>query len=345
MAGLAATETTIPHVPVLTGVTRARFEQEIVPAGRPVMLRGLVASWPIVAAASRSDEALAGYLVARPATQPVNTWFIEPALRGRFGYAQDMRGFNHERRVVPIADLLDYLIEHRGDAAAFTAYAGGIPITSTLPGLRDDLPMPLLDQARDMLVSLWLGGQAHTAAHWDVPQNLACVVAGRRRFTLFPTDQVQNLYIGPLDHTLAGQPTSLVDVAAPDFDRFPRFRDALATAELAELSPGDALYLPSLWWHHVESLDPVGAMINFWWRDGPDWMITPLFTLFHALLTLRDLPENERAAWRTFFDHYIFQRNGDPMAHLPPDARGVFGDLTADVRQRLKAFLIGPLQP
>ena len=204
--------------------------------------------------------------------------------------------------------------------------------------------MLLLDPTREMLVSLWLGGRTRTAAHWDVPQNLACVVLGRRRFTVFPPEQVRNLYVGPLDFTLAGQPTSLVDFAAPDLQRFPLFREAMAAASVAELEPGDALYLPSLWWHHVESLDPVGAMMNFWWRDGPPWLMTPLFTLFHALLTLRDLPGPERAAWRTFFDHYIFEANGDPMAHLPPAARGVFGEMTPERMRRLKTLLAGPLR-
>lgn len=205
--------------------------------------------------------------------------------------------------------------------------------------------MPLLDADRYMLASLWLGNRTQTAAHWDLPQNLACVVAGTRRFTLFPTEAVANLYVGPLDFTLAGQPSSLADVEAPDFDRFPKLRDALAVAEVAVLEPGDALYIPSLWWHAVAGQAELGAMINYWWRDGPARTITPQLTLMHALLTMQELPDRERAAWRVMFDHYVFRDNGDPVDHLPDHAKGILGERSAEQIAQLKRLLWEALTP
>jgi hypothetical protein len=321
-------------LPQFTDIDRARFEAEIVPAGRPVILRGLVADWASV----RAPDILA-HLRAQPAPHPVNAFRGEPGMKGRFFYSEDLRGFNFERIQLPLPALLDRLEA----ASPEYLYAGAIPVPSHLPGFAEAHPMPLLAPERERLTSLWLGNRTITAAHWDLAQNLACVVAGRRRFTLFPPEQIANLYVSPLDHTLAGQPISLVDFDAPDLEAHPRFAEAMRHARVAELEPGDAIYIPSLWWHHVRSLEDVGALVNFWWRDGPEWMVTPMFTLWHAMLTLRDLPPNEREAWRSFFDHYVFQTGGDPMAHLPVETRGLMAPMTPEIMGRLKRLLMGPL--
>jgi hypothetical protein len=322
---------------------RERFEREIVPKGEPAVLRGLVADWPIVAAAKQGDDALANFLREAGSEEPFEAWFGAPEIGGRFGYNDDFSGFNHERRLATVDQLLDLLLRQRGDARPFSMYAGGIPIRRHLPGLLAATPVPLLDMSKATLISLWLGNRTRTAAHWDLPQNLACVVAGRRRFTLFPTDQIANLSVGPLDFTLAGQPISLVDVDAPDLKKHPRFAGALEAARTAELGPGDALYIPSLWWHAVASLDELGAMINFWWRDAEPPLLTPLNALYHAVITMRDLPPNELAAWRVLFGHYIFGENGDPVAHLPERARGILGKRTPELVARVKKLLIDAL--
>ena len=265
----------------------------------------------------------------------VETWVGESADAGRFTYAGDMAGFNFERRQCSFAELMA-LLDAAGDRPV---YAGAVRIPDVLPALPDEAPMPLLPPDMERLTALWIGNGSRTLAHWDLPQNLACVIAGRRRFVLLPPDQLPNLYVGPIDVTLAGQPASLVDFAKPDLARFPRFGDAMAAALVADLDPGDVLYIPSLWWHHVETPPPFGAQINFWWRDAALHMVTPLQTLLHAQLTIRDLPPAERAAWRVHFDHYIFQTNGDPVAHLPPAARGVLGSLTPELIERLRRLL------
>lgn len=330
--------------PEYHAVDRRRFEEEIVPAGRPAILRQLVSAWPIVAASRDGTNTLATWLRARASDDAAEAWFGPPDIAGRFDFTPDHAAFNHERKLATIAQLLDLILAQRDSAAPWSIYAGALPVQRHLPGFTTENPMPLLDADRHMLVSLWLGNRTITAAHWDLPQNLACVVAGRRRFTLFPTEQVANLYVGPIDRTLAGQPSSMLDIDHPDLDRFPRFAEAMEAAEIAELEPGDVLYMPSLWWHGVTSPDSVGAMVNYWWRDGRARMTTPMHSLLHAAMTMRDLPERELAAWKAFFDHYIFRTNGDPVAHVAPDARGVLGERSPELIAALKAMLAEPLK-
>jgi hypothetical protein len=329
----------VTPVPEFHGIDRARFEAEIVPAARPALLRGLAADWPAVAAGRESVDAFAAWLRGRASDTAGEAWFAGPEIGGRFDFNEDLSGFNHERKLATIDQLLDLLLRQRGAAEPWGIYAGALPLARHVPGFAADNPMPLLDADRHMLTSLWLGNRTRTAAHWDLPQNLACVVLGRRSFMLFPPEQVANLHVGPLDFTLAGQPTSLADVWDPDLARFPRVAQALEAAQRAELEPGDALYLPSLWWHAVEGQDEVGAMVNYWWRDGPARMMTPLFSLLHALMTIHEMPAHEKAAWKAMFDHYVFHANGDPAAHLPESARGILGERSPELIAKLKAQL------
>lgn len=328
-----------PQTPRIANVGAARFEADILAAGRPAVLEGLVADWPLVRAARRSPEDALDKLLEFDDGRRIEAFEGPPEIRGRFFYNDAFDGFNFERRETSLSELAATLIRLSSDPNPISVYAGAIPIPAALPRLLLEVRSGLIPAEREQLISLWIGNRTRVAAHWDLPQNLICNVAGRRRYILLPPEELPNLYIGPLDFTLAGQPLSLVDFLAPDFERHPKFASAVARAEVANLEPGDALYLPSMWWHHAESLDPVGAMVNVWWRDGPAHLTTPLTTLAHAALTLRDLPERERAVWKMFFEHYIFGANGDPLAHLPPEQRGIMGQATPGTIARIKALL------
>jgi hypothetical protein len=198
-------------------------------------------------------------------------------------------------------------------------------------------------QADPPLVSIWIGNHTIASAHYDQSHNLACCMVGRRRFSLFPPEQIHNLYPGPLDPTPGGQAVSIVDFNEPDFGRFPRFRAAVAAGQIAELEPGDVLFYPALWWHHVEALDSFNAMINYWWHPAPAFLDSPHNTLLHALLSLRDRPEAEKRAWREIFDYYVFGPGPAAGQHLPENARGNLGPMDENKARRLRAFLLSRL--
>lgn len=322
---------------------RERFERDIVPKGQPAVFRGLVADWPLVRAEHDGPEVIAEMLRFAATDEPFQAWFAPPEVEGRFNYNSDFSGFNFERRLATLDQLLSLLLRQIGQEKPYCMYAGGIPIRKHLPAMVPNIPVPMLDMARETLISLWVGNRTHTATHWDQSQNLACVMAGRRRFTLFPPEQLKNLYVGPLEFTPAGQPISLVDIDTPDLATYPGFAEALETAQRAELGPGDALYIPALWWHDVLSLEDFGALINFWWRESDPPLLSPIYTLYHAIITMRDLPPNELAGWRNMFDHYVFGDDGDVVKHLPESARGALGKRTPELVARVKKLVIDAL--
>jgi len=331
----------VPHVAEGPPVDRAGFERAIYPAGQPYVLRGQVADWPVVRLAGASDAAFCDYLRARAGQKPVGFWVGGQQMGGRYGFEAGAENF--DRRVAPLGVLCEFLEAAAHEADAPTLFAGAINLPEYAPALMAEVPMDLLAGARDRLTSLWLGTPSRTAAHWDLPDNLSCVVRGTRRYLLFAPEQIGNLYLGPIDRTLAGQPTSLVDCEAPDFARFPRFAEAMRDARQAILAPGDVLFLPSMWFHHVASDAPVGGQVNFWWRANNAETLSPMASLHHALLTLRDLPDRERQAWKAMFDHYIFGDHAAATAHLPADAQGLLGPMSTPQALQLSERLVGEL--
>jgi hypothetical protein len=324
--------------PALTERNPAEFDT-IVDAARPVVFRGLVAGWPSVHAGCSSPEQLRSYLQRFESTMAVQTLVAPPHARGRYFYADDMQGFNFEPAYMRLSEATALILAEGQKSDGRGIYVGSTPTRQVLPGFERENDLPLL-RGKPAEQRIWLGNQSIVAAHFDASNNVACVVAGRRRFTLFPPEQVANLYIGPIDQTPAGPPCSMVDLRNPDFHRFPRFREALATATVADLEPGDGIYIPALWWHNVEALDAFNVLINYWWQDSPPDAGPAMACIGHGIMAISHLPEAQREAWRALFDHYVFRRNGDPAAHIPPHARGVLGENTPALRQRIKQFLL-----
>ena len=299
-------------------------------SAEPVILKGATANWPALAAA-RSPAAFDAYLVERDNGAPVPVMEAPPSSKGRFGYAADLREFSFTKRMRPLGETLSRIARTRGDQAAYVAIQM-LPLDVQMPGFVRDNPMPLVPAGARP--KLWLGGPVKTQIHNDRDHNLACVLAGHRRFLLFPPEQVVNLYIGPLDNP---PPLSLVDPEAPDVEAFPRFRQALEAARVAHLGPGDALLMPRYWWHHVTSRDPYNAMVNYWWGGSPSGIGDPHDAFLTVLLALKTLPPHERAYWRAMFDLHVFDEAG--AAHIPPNARGILGTMTPAQRMALKQRL------
>ena len=327
---------TLQKIKEWQSVDRAIFENEIFPANRPAVLKGLLRDWPAVQA-GQSRTSVVDYLKRHDTGGTISALVGPPQIEGRFFYSDDFQGFNFESIDVSISTALDKLVSLAETPQPPAVALQAIHVPSTMPSFLGDNTMPLLDS--DVAPRIWIGNRSMIATHFDNNHNIACVVSGRRRFTVFPPDQVRNLYIGPLLRTPGGSPVSVVDLRAPDLTRFPRFGQALESALEAVLEPGDAIYIPILWWHGVESLDPLNVLVNYWWNDATSAHHKPILGLIHSMALMSGLPAEQREVWRTFFDYFAFKTDGDPGAHLPSDLRDVMGELSSADRDQVIAFI------
>lgn len=309
--------------------------------GEPVLIPGLLAGWPVVAAAREGARELAARLALNASDVPLQYSLGDPEIEGRFHYSADGRQFNFARHQASLRQFLDLLEAEEAQPAPRALAAQGLPVHLCIPGFAHAHPMPLLPPS--VMPRMWICNRSEVATHNDELENLACVVAGRRRFTLFPPEAVGDLYMGPFELTPGGTPISMVHVSQPDFDRYPRFRSALEQAQVAELEPGDVLYVPYQWYHHVAALEPLNILVNYWWDIARQDLGSPWDALLHGVIALRELPADQRRGWKALFDHYVFLENGDPGTHLPPHMRGVLDRADPAVIARLKRDLIGNL--
>lgn len=325
-------------IPVIEGVDRARFENEIFPAGKPVIMKGLVADWPAVKAAQTSNRAVADYISAMDTTgQMVGISVLSATKQGRFFYNDDLTGYNFMGDRNRVSNLLAWLLENGDREDMVTLYAQAIPLTPLMPAFERANPMDLVSPTYG--AKMWVGNKVRTQTHFDPSHNIACLVAGKRRFTLFPPEQIDNLYPGPFDFAPGNIPVSMAAIEEPDFERYPRLEEALKHAKHGDLEPGDAIFIPYAWWHHVQSQTGFNVLVNYWWNtDMTDW-VSPVGALYAAILAMRDLPPAEKQFWQKVMQRYVFDDPEPAAAHLPESGRYAFGKTTKALRDRLRGLI------
>ena len=311
---------TLQRAEEIDGLGLESFSAALLEARRPAILRGAAKDWPFVREASKSDEAAVAYLERFYNGVPVSTVVAPPSAHGRLFYEEGSKALNYREAPQQLSNVLKGLLQQKDADEPLGIAMQAISAAECLPGLEEENPNPLVPAGTPARV--WIGNRVTVAPHFDVADNLAFVMAGRRRFILFPPEQTPNLYPGPMDATPANVPISMVSLDEPELDRFPRYRQAMEAAVVAELEPGDAVYIPYMWWHGVQSLGPINVLMNYWWNRDEVSARHPYGALLHLAYTLYgEMPREERKAWRALYDHYVFQVGGDPMEGLPPGQR------------------------
>lgn len=191
------------------------------------------------------------------------------------------RSYNTGSRVsMKFGDYLDYLSkvteQQSDDPQAEVAY---LAQNELFTEVQSDIPIPHFCSDKSFDVGegklyhsmLWLGPRGTVSPlHYDPLDNLLMQIVGKKRVLLYPTDSGRDTdntdslwhYAG-----LNGNQynTSAVDVENPNYEEFPKFRTSPTPYE-CEIRPGDVLFIPKKWWHHVRSLSKLSASANIWWR-------------------------------------------------------------------------------
>ncbi|MCW8863533.1 MAG: cupin-like domain-containing protein [Colwellia sp.] len=330
-------------VKILEGITPQTIPyDELFSQNQPIILKGLVKDWPLVKTGQQSANHIMQELEQHYSKRPMLVYKAAAEIKARFGYNKTCTGFNFTSNRSTIPEVFDAIRsqftqeEHDYLYINSLRFDEGFPELNQTNQLTFDHPEFINNQP---VAKIWLGTESVAAAHYDQPKNIACCVAGKRRFTLFPPEQIANLYPGPLSPTPGGQVVTLADLSKPDFSRFPRLKDAMENAYVADLEPGDGLYYPSMWWHEVEAFARFNVMVNYWWMEAAPYLGSPMDALMHAMMSVRDRSPNEKAAWKALFDYYIFGDSEKVRAHLPPESYDALATLDEDQARRLGAML------
>ncbi|PHR93783.1 MAG: hypothetical protein COA69_03905 [Robiginitomaculum sp.] len=308
-------------------VDLTQFNTLIRPKAEPAILRGAIAHWPAVKDADA--KALFKRLTALDNGKTQATLIGATGTGGAFHYAANLRGRNYTEITETLSAALTRLLEN---PTTDGTYIQSIPIPEHMPNFMGNHPFNLVPDG--VPARAWIGNQTTVQTHFDASENIACVVLGTREVTLFPPEELPGLYPGPLETAPGGVVVSLTSLDTPDFEAHPRFKDALKNARRATLAPGDALYIPFGWWHHVRATSPLNMLVNYWWTDKPALLDDLYSPIVHAMLCYQQLNPQQAKIWQSMFTHFVFKQNGEPMAHIPSELRGLLGGVPEKYRDR-----------
>lgn len=314
--------------------------QGILKSTQPVVLRSVVKHWPAVQMALSGTHDFERYLLKLDLGKSFDVIKAPASVSGFFGYNDDFTGFNFRKQKQQLWTVFSSLNELSKKSNPASIAIQSADLNLYLPDFCTENQLNIPEIVENVVSpKMWLGNAITVAAHFDQADNIACCVAGRRRFTLLAPEQLENLYVGPLDFTPAGPPVSLVDLRQIDQQNYPKAALAMKSALTVELEPGDAIFIPRLWWHQVESVESINLLVNYWWNSYQHLPHAPMDVLFHALLAIKDLPDHERRIWKDMFSFYVFDAQPEKIQHIPEQVRGVLGNMSKQQRGQLNSWL------
>lgn len=232
--------------------------EPLIHTATPAIVCGVVQGWPATTKWTPS------YLLQRigedtPVT--VRTDFSD------YGNSTEWLGHN---TTLPFKEFLAQWLQGGPKDGQEGLYLASLPLGKHFPELCEDVLVPPHPAEQKKTGNLWIGNRGQiTPVHYDFStgdpgmDGLHAVISGRKLFRLY--DPAGNEQYFPRRQVWGRFHQAIVDpvTGLPDPAQYPQFANAHCLA--VELGPGDMLFIPKLWWHHVTTLEDAVA-VNFWFQ-------------------------------------------------------------------------------
>src|ERR1700677_4070761 len=236
------------QIPTVSELSYQEFDQRFLRLSRPVIIKGATKDWP-----SWTPEYLSKVLGERRFQMRISMGdsYIQQSNEGadaQFLPKVEMPFTDAQQRIcMPDSSGCRYYFQQQ---------------LWDLPELVKELTIPFgLEQKKITSANLWFGSAGNvTPLHFDPLNNFFVQVRGRKSFTIVDPSQSSGVY--PMPVSSAVNTMSRVDIENPDYQQFPEFKSVKSIN--FTVVPGDVLFIPPFWWHHVRSLE-VSISVNFWW--------------------------------------------------------------------------------
>jgi hypothetical protein len=215
-------------IPRVENLSASEFRKSYLEAGRPVVLTDMASTWPAL------KKWTPEYFAREYGSLQVKVYdksFVRPGT-----------SYMSSLRKMPFSEYLDRMSTGSADLRLFA-----FNIFWQAPQLRQDILWPDMTKGfSKKFIFMFFGCKGSvTQLHYDpdLPHLLHTVLRGKKRVVLFANEKSKNLYKHPFNTR------SYVDVDNPDFAKFPRLK--YVTGYQTLLHPGETLFMPSGWWHHM----------------------------------------------------------------------------------------------
>ncbi|TDQ28869.1 cupin-like domain-containing protein [Tenacibaculum caenipelagi] len=249
---------TIPITKV-SSITREEFIEHYYKPQRPVLIENLTKNWQAYQKWSLD------YIQERAGNQEVPLYNNNPAKGKESVYAPVKK--------MKLSEYIEILKTKPTDLRIFF-----YNILDSMPELLKDFEYPTIGlKFFKRLPALFFGGgNSKVFMHYDIdlPDSMHFHFHGNKDILLFAPDQTRHLYRVPFSiHNLES-----IDMDNPDFEKYPALKNAQGIK--VEMKHGDALYMPSGYWHYIKYLNGGFSMTLRALPRKPSRILNMLYNVF-----------------------------------------------------------------